>query len=416
MTRDSMTKKILVPIFNRAHYGRLRSVLRAVDSHPKLKLQVITATPAAYSGFFSNIIHSRPRSWRLALPWYVRAKLLSLNPKNVRDNDLLTNMLLSDGFPVDAQVPFFLDGGVSDTMAKTVGFGIVRLVDELKKLQPDIVFVNADRFEMMALAIAASYLNIPVAHNEGGDVSGTIDESVRHAITKLAHLHFVATKESHKRVVQMGENPRDVFLVGSPTIDTIKELDIATSQDFAGIDTTRPYLLVLLHPVSTESREDNNKMARNLIRALGQIDMPVVFLGSNIDAGSHELGEAMREWARSRPDSVFFTKHLPPDSFYCALANAACAVGNSSSFIREGGYFGTPAVIVGSRQKGRERCGNVVEVGIEVEEIKEGIAKQLKRGRYQKDFRFGNGTTGQKIADLLAEIEPQIQKQFYDKQ
>lgn len=409
-------KKILVPIFNRAHYGRLRSVLYAIESHPQLKLQIITATPAAYSNFFTNIWHSRPRSWRLALPWYIRARLLSLDSRKVRESDFLTRNIIKDGFSVEGYIPFFLDGGVSDTMAKSVGLGIVKIVDELKRLDPDIVFVNADRFEMMAVAIAASYLNIPVAHNEGGDLSGTIDESVRHSITKLAHIHFTSTDLSRQRVIQMGEQPETVFMVGSPAIDVVKEINPTNPGKFIDIDLNQPYLLVLLHPVTTESKETNDLMTRNLITVIGELALPTICLGSNIDAGSHEVGEVMRAWAQKKPSFVFFTKHLPPDDFYQTLAGAACAVGNSSSFIREGGYFGTPAVIIGSRQRNRERCENVIEVGLEAKEIKKGIEKQLRHGRYKCDLRFGNGTAGEKIASILAKVKPNIQKQFYEGQ
>ena len=409
-----MPRKILVPIFNRAHLGRLRSVLKAVREHPELKLQVITAGPAAFSGFRTNLRHSRPRSWRLALPWYLRAKLLSFSPRKIKENDVLTRSVLDAGFSVEACVPFFLDGGVAETMAKSVGLGIVALVDELKRLKPDIVLVNADRFEMMAVAVAASYLNIPVAHNEGGDISGTIDEHVRHAITKLSHIHFAATGESRKRIIQMGENPDTVFTVGSPAIDVIKGLD--TSFGGAGnIDVSKPYLLVLMHPVTTEKEENNILAARNLVAALEDLRIPTIFLGSNIDAGASHFGRVIKEWRlNKKPAHVYFAKHLAPDDFYNALSGAACAVGNSSSFIREGAYFGTPAVILGSRQQGRERGENVIEVGIEAEEIKKAIEKQLSHGRYPSDTRFGDGAAGAKIADILATVKPKIQKSFYE--
>lgn len=417
MTENSATKpkKILVPIFNRAHYGRLRSVLRAIENHPKLELQIMTATPAAYGGFFANIRHSRPRSWRLAIPWYTRALFLSFNKEKVRQDDVLTRQLLTDGFKVDSHVPLFLDGGKAETMAKSVGLGIIKIVDELRALAPDVVFVNADRFEMMAIALAASYLNIPIAHNEGGDLSGTIDESIRHSITKLAHIHFTSTEESRRRVIKMGESPETVFATGSPAIDVIANLDTARNRTvFSNIDITKPYLLALFHPVATESKENNSKAAYSLVRALENINMPTVLLGSNIDSGSHEVGEEIRRWMRSSPENVYHTKHLGPNDFYYTLANAACAVGNSSSFIREGAYFGTPAVIVGTRQNKRERCKNIVEVGASAQEIENNIKAQLARGRYKKDTRFGSGKAGEQIANILATARPRVQKTFYE--
>ena len=355
-------RKILVPIFNRAHYGRLRPVLQAIKNHSKLELQIITAAPAAYDYFFTNLLNSRPRSWFSAWPWYVRARLLGcFGLKKVLENDFLSRGLVSDGFKVSGYVPMFFDGGVSETMAKSVGLGIPLIVEQIKKLKPDAVFVNADRFEMMAVALAASYMNIPIAHNEGGDVSGTIDESIRHAITKLAHLHFTATESSRNRVIQMGEDPRNVFAVGSPAIDVVSSLDLSIRKNiFPGLDVSKLFLLTLLHPVATALAEENSEMAGNLVSVLKNLKMPTVLLGSNIDAGSDEVSKVIRNWLESeQPDYVFATKHLHPDDFYRYLSAAACAVGNSSSFIREGAYFGTPVVLVGSRQNKRERAANI---------------------------------------------------------
>ncbi|MEK7078208.1 MAG: UDP-N-acetylglucosamine 2-epimerase [Patescibacteria group bacterium] len=408
-------RKILVPIFNRAHYGRLRTVLSAIKNHPGLELQIIVGVPAAYDNFFANIKHSRPRSWLLALPWYVLGRLRSFLGKDyVLKNDFLAKSLLKDGFSVNGYVSFFLDGGNSETMAKSAGLGIIKLVDKLKQLKPDIVFVNADRFEMIAVAVAASYLNVPIAHNEGGDLSGTLDESVRHAITKLAHLHFTSTEASRKRVIQMGENPEFVFNVGSPAIDAVCRLNKNTVSDIDIIDKVgENFLLVLMHPVTTASKEENKTMANVLIRSLDELGMNVVLLGSNIDAGSAELGRIIKEWAnQEKKFKVFFTKHLPPDDFYRLLNKSSCAIGNSSSFIREGAYFGTPVVLVGSRQNSRERGDNVIETKMDSSEIITAVKRQLKIGKYPRNTMFGNGNAGNKIADILASVNPDPQKSF----
>ena len=268
---------------------------------------------------------------------------------------------------------------------------------------------------MMAVAIAASYLNIPVAHNEGGDVSGTIDESVRHAITKLAHIHFTSTEASRRRVIQMGERPENVFTVGSPAIDAVSTVNLGSSKELFPDFSSKDFLLVLLHPVATVSGEKNIEMAQNVISALREIKMPVVFLGSNIDAGSNVIGYTLREWLeKDRPNWVRFIKHLPPDDFYRALARAVCAVGNSSSFIREGAYLGTPVVLVGSRQNNRERSGNVVEVDGGVNEINSAVRRQLAVGKYPASNLFGNGTAGEKIAEKLAGVSLNVQKIFHE--
>lgn len=410
-------RRILVPIFNRAHYGRLRPVLSAVKNHPSLDLKIIVGVPAAYGYFFRNILNSRPQSWVKALPWYVLARLRSFLGKSlVLRNDFLARNLINDGFEIESYVPIFFDGGKSETMAKTVGLGIERLVEEIKKIKPDVVFVNADRFEMMAAAIAASYLNIPVAHNEGGDVSGTIDESIRHSITKLAHIHFTSTESSRKRVIQMGEDPGKVFAVGSPAIDAVAKIDFKKKPEvFPDLDIGRPYIMVLAHPITTDLKEENIKMAKNLISAIKELPIPKIVLGSNIDAGSDVLGGIIKNWLEDeKPKNVFFTKHLHPDDFYKYLKSAICVVGNSSSFIREGAFFGTPVVLVGSRQNQRERGRNVKEVGTGSLEIKQAIQEQLIAGRYTPSLIFGDGHTSLKMADILTRVDLDVQKVFYE--
>jgi UDP-hydrolysing UDP-N-acetyl-D-glucosamine 2-epimerase len=417
---SSQKRKILVPIFNRAHYGRLGPVIEAIKNHPSLELQIMVGTPVAYDNFWLNLRHSKPSSWRKSLPWYVRARFLSLlgffKPDAVLKNDFLASGIIKKGFTVNSRVPLFFDGGAAETMAKSVGFGLIKIVDELKRLKPDIVFINADRFEMMAVALAASYMNIPIVHNEAGDISGTIDESVRHAITKLAHIHFTATEKSRKRVIQMGENEKFVFNVGSPAIDAVKGLDLSEKlKTFPNFDLKTPYFLVLLHPVTTASAEENCLMIRQVISVLNELKMPTIFLGSNIDARSADLALMIRELRQNTPSFIHLAKNLPAEDFYLALANAACAIGNSSSFIREGAYFGTPAVLVGSRQQNRERGENVVDAGADRESIKGQILKQLERGRYESSALFGDGRTSERIARILAEVKPPIQKQFQDK-
>ncbi|MEK7612061.1 MAG: UDP-N-acetylglucosamine 2-epimerase [Patescibacteria group bacterium] len=414
-------KKVLVPILNRAHYGRLRSVLKSIQSHESLELQIVVGISNAYGSFWEMIRYSKPYSWRIALAWYVRAKLIFLKSifwPNALGHDFLVRNITKDGFTVNATVPLFLDGGSSETMANVVGLGIPKIVRIFTKLKPDVVFINADRFEMMAITIAAAYLNIPIAHNEGGDVTGTIDESIRHAITKFAHYHFTSTFKSRDRVIRMGENPEYVFAVGSPAIDVIQNISRTPNQDIIpGHDFEKPYLVVLLHSVATENHEQNKILVQSVVDAVDEIRMPTIFLGSNMDAGSNVIGEITRNWQATKDTSyVVFKKHLPPDDFYQILSSAACAVGNSSSFIREAAFFGTPVVLIGSRQSRRERGKNVVDVIIpEKRQIVETIQGQIQRGRYEPDYIFGEGRAGEKIATLLANLKvPPIQKNFYE--
>lgn len=417
---DVRKKKILVPIFFRGHLGRLRSVLRGIRSDPRLQLQIMVASPQPYGSFFSTLRHSEPYHWRAALPWYVKAKIISLasivHPRILIAYDPLFRHVTREGFSIDSRVPFFLDGGTSTTMAKSVGIGIVRIVDELSRLKPDIVLVNGDRFEMMAVVIAAAYLNIAIAHHEGGDVSGTIDESVRHAITKFAHIHLTATEQSRARVLQMGENPRSVFSVGSPTIDALKQIDFTQREGvLPGIDSGRPYLLVMAHPVTTEGDGENRRTVQSILEVLERLKMPTVVVAGNSDAYSRIVGPMIAEWKeRTRPRYAALTKLLRPDRFARLLAGAACAIGNSSSFIREGAYLGTPAVLVGSRQRGRERGKNVVEVVADADAIAHAVERQIAHGPYPSDAMFGDGAAGARIVEILATAEPLIQKKFHD--
>lgn len=421
MATDTITrKKILVPMFYRAHLGRLRSVLTAIREHPKLELQIMAALPAGYGSFFMNMRHSEPASWWRALPWYIKMRVAGMrkffNQSRTMRQDPLIRKIIDDGFSIQSVIPLFFDGGTPWTMSKSVGFGMMRIVDELERLRPDIVVVNADRFEMMAVTLAAAYCNIPIAHNEAGDISGTIDESVRHAITKFAHLHLTATDASRRRVIQMGENPRFVFTVGSPGIDSLNNFDSGFASDlFPGIDHKKPYLLVMMHPVTTESDEENTRMAHNIIAALNQLRMPTVLVWGNSDANSRAIGPYVARWIETeKPPYLYSVKWMHPDKYIRVLANAACTLGNSSSFIREGSYFGTPAVLVGSRQAGRERGKNVVEVEGGAEEIVRAVGDQLTHGRYPSDSLFGDGTTGKKIAEILASTNPSIQKKFHE--
>lgn len=418
-THTGSQKKILVPIFYRGHYGRLKPVLDAIKKHPKLELLVMTASQAAYRHFTANLRHSEPKNIREALSWYIRARMLGIG-KRLRifgdiEREHVIKKLREDGFSVHAQEYFFFDGGTPAVMAKSVGLGIMNIVDALRRLQPDMVFINADRFEMMAIAVAAAYLNIPIAHNEAGDVSGTIDESVRHAITKFAHMHFTSTDQSRARVIQMGESPDFVFTVGSPAIDAASRVDLHAESSVGTVDLLKPYLVVLLHPVTTESTEENDRGLRAVTDALLTLAMPTIIIGGNSDAQSDSVSKGIAEWyEEKKPPSVHFVKHLHPDRFYRVLARAACALGNSSSFIREGAFFGTPAVLIGSRQMRRERGANIIEVETETPAIIRAVRDQIAHGKFTRDTRFGDGKSAERIAEILAAVHPPIQKKFFD--
>jgi UDP-hydrolysing UDP-N-acetyl-D-glucosamine 2-epimerase len=268
-------------------------------------------------------------------------------------------------------------------------------------------------------------MNIPIAHIQGGDVSGTIDESIRHAITKLAHVHFPTSEKSKERLLRMGENPTFVFMTGCPTIDYLTQTDLSLDSKIferngngfgKAIDLSKPYVLVLQHPVTTEHGKVSAHIKETLA-ALEELNMPVLMLAPNIDAGSDAASKAVRDFAAHNTLPGFsLYKNFFPDDFYRVLNGATIAVGNSSSFIREGSYLGVPAVLVGTRQKGRERASNIVEVPYHRKNILEAMKKQIVHRRYAKSTLYGDGTASQKIADILASITAPVQKVFYEKE
>lgn len=420
-------KKICVVVANRADYGRLRPVMRKIRAHPLLELQVIAATSSFLRHFFWHIRHGKPTSLLRSLPWYIRARLTMLFGTTAEKNqlDYITRLISNDGFSIDAHLPFSVEGGDLVRMAKSAGACLWGLPSIFGKLKPDGVLVNGDRFEILSVAIAAAYLNIPLIHLEGGDVSGTIDESIRHAVTKLAHLHFPATEKSKARILAMGEDPERVFCVGSPAIDELTHQDMRIDNSVyernwrkqAEVDFTKPYILVVQHPVTTRY-EENFRDMQELVAALSKIPLQKVFLASNIDAGSDGVSRVLRELRdRTKPARCVFFKSFTPQDFHRVLANAVVAVGNSSAFIREAAYLGVPVVLVGDRQQGRERAGNVVEVACNEKDIRAAIEKQIAHGKYSRDIVFGDGHASEKIAHILASFpfeRMSVQKRFFE--
>ena len=227
-------RKICVVVNDRAIYGRVKPVMEAIQKHPQLELQVIAVTNFYFDHLFWYLFHGEPVSFLKALSWYIKARTTKILGKSgeVEKLEYLPKLLITAGFPIHARLPLFLEGGNTRVMVKSAGLGLLGIPKLFEKLKPDIVLIYADRFESLPIAMAAAFLNIPIAHVEGGDVSGTIDESVRHAITKLAHIHFPVTEKSRQRLIRMGENPDFVFMPGFSGIDFIKSIDLGLDDDF----------------------------------------------------------------------------------------------------------------------------------------------------------------------------------------
>ena len=420
----STIRKIAVVITHRAPYARLKPVLRAIKKHPGLELQIIVGTPMNMHHFFFALRHGEFRSLREVLPWHLKARAKTMFRRgDVSRHELLTSLIKKDGFHIDRYLPMFLDGGDLATMLKVQANVLFELPKILKELKPAVLLVHADRFEMLPVAIVGATLNIPVAHTQGGDVSGTIDESVRHAITKLAHIHFPTSEKSKARLIQMGEDPGAIVMTGCPTIDGLKEIDLSIDDGFYDrvgkvygdrIDLNKPFLLVLQHPVTSEYVHSRKNM-EEILKAVAEIGMPTLLFSPNIDGGSDSASVAVREFlAHHTLPLLSIYKHFNADDFYRALNAASAAMGNSSSFIREGSYLGVPAVLVGTRQRERERADNVIEAGYRKEEIVTAIRRQLEHGKYPKSELYGNGTASLKIAESLASLPlPSTQKTFH---
>jgi UDP-hydrolysing UDP-N-acetyl-D-glucosamine 2-epimerase len=381
-------RKICIFIGSRANYSSIKSVMRAVDTHPDLRLQLIVGASALLDRFGSVI-----------------------------------DVIEADGFRPDARVTMIVEGETPATMAKSTGLGLLELPTTFDMLKPDIVVSVGDRFETMATAIAAAYMNIPIAHTMGGEVSGTIDESIRHAVTKLSHIHFPANDAAAERIVRMGEPPDTVHVVGCPRIDLVAEISQADTgiphaewltREGVGahIDLSKPFLLVNQHPVTTEYGQGKEQIWETL-EALEELQMPTIMLWPNVDAGSEDLATGMRTFREKRnPPYIRFYKNFPIETYIRLMLSSACVVGNSSAPIREGAFLGVPAVNIGTRQTGRDRGANVIDAGYQRDAIVAAVRRQLAHGRYPSDSLYGDGDAGRRIADLLARVPLTVQKRL----
>jgi UDP-hydrolysing UDP-N-acetyl-D-glucosamine 2-epimerase len=333
----------------------------------------------------------------------------------------VNKIICEDGFTPSATVYSILEGETPTTMAKSTGMAIMELSTLFENLKPDIVITVADRFETMATAIAASYMNICLAHTQGGEITGSIDESVRHAVTKLSHLHFTATERAKEYVIRMGEDPETVHLTGCPAIDLVANIDLTLPEDmfrrYRGVgpelDPHKPYLVVLQHPVTTEYGKGFSQINETL-KAISSLKIQTAWLWPNVDAGSDQISKGLRVFReKHNPEYIHFYRNFSPEDYGRLIYNSACLVGNSSSALREGSFLGVPAVKIGTRQIGRENGENVMHVDHDAKAIEKAIKKQLDNGKYKGTSLFGDGHAGEKIARILSEAEISIQKKLH---
>jgi UDP-hydrolysing UDP-N-acetyl-D-glucosamine 2-epimerase len=315
-----------------------------------------------------------------------------------------------------------LEGENLVTSAKSTGLGLVELATVFDNLRPDAVVTIADRYETLATAVAASYMNIPVVHVQGGEVTGSIDEKVRHAVTKLANLHLVSTRLASERVRRLGEEPGSVVVTGCPSIDIAAEVAASPALDFdpfakyGGVgpraDLSKGYLVVMQHPVTTEYDASRMQVDETLY-AVKDLGLPVLWFWPNVDAGSDGTSKGIRVF-REKEDATNFHlfRNMFPEDFLRLLCGASAIVGNSSVAIRECSYLGVPAVNVGTRQMGRERGQNVIDVDHSRGAIADGIAEHVRRGKAPRDLLYGDGKAGSRIADCLATAPLTVEKRL----
>lgn len=380
-------RKVCIVVGSRANYASIRSAMRHVQDHPGLELVTVVGASALLPRFGAVVDRIR-----------------------------------ADGFPIDHTYYMIVEGENPATMAKSTGLGLMELANIFDNIKPDVVVTVGDRFETMSTAVAAAYMNIPLAHTMGGEVTGTIDESIRHAITKLAHLHFPANEDAAQRIIKLGEDPATVHNVGCPRIDEVRRiLDEEPYEDlnrvfdeFGGVgntlDLNQPFLLVSQHPVTTEYGDGRRQIAATL-DALEQLAMPTVMLWPNIDAGSDDIAKGIRQFRETKaPGFLHLFINLPMHAYVHLMDRCAVLIGNSSSAIREGAYIGTPAVNLGSRQMKRQRGQNVIDTGHDADAIVAAVRKQLAHGKHARDTLYGDGTAGRQIADILATATAGVQK------
>tara|TARA_A100001388_G_C28766028_1_gene500753 strand:- start:92 stop:1219 length:1128 start_codon:yes stop_codon:yes gene_type:complete len=373
-----MKKKVCIVVASRANYGRVKCLMTTIAKHENLELQLILGASTLLERFGKAI-----------------------------------NCIKADGFKPNKSIYYVVEGENLSTQAKSTGLGIIELASAFEELEPDAVITVADRYETMATAIAATYMNIKLIHLQGGEESGNIDNRVRHAITQLADYHFACSELAAERVSEMRQSNKNVFNFGCPAIDILTTQDLSINnrimEKYSGtghkMNWEEPYMLIVQHPVTTSYGMGFNQMIQTLNALLGIKDLQKVVLWPNIDAGSDDVSKAIRVFREAnKGENIYYHKNFGPDDYARVINNASCCIGNSSSFIRECSFLGVPAVIVGDRQEGREHGKNVIFVDYIQEEIENKIKLQLEKKRFDPEYIFGKGNSAKLIADKIYDI------------
>ena len=379
-------KKISIIIINRSNYARLKPVLEELKKSKKLKLSLIAGSSSILSKY-----------------------------GNVAEE------IKKDKYKINYEFYSHIAGENNQSMIKSTGLLILELSSILSKEKPDLVLISGDRFETLAAGMTASYLNISICHVMGGELTGTIDEKIRHSLTKLSDFHFPSTIRSKKIIIQMGENPKNVYNVGCPSIDLIKKINFKEKTNLSDynygrrykVDLKKEYLMVLLHP-DTTNYKNNLKLVLETCKALKYVKKQIIWLWPNIDAGADLISKKVGDYVDKHNNmKINFYSHFKAVDYLKLLKGSLCLIGNSSSGIREASYLGVPVVNIGNRQIHRERSENVLDVEENYLEIKKAIDKQIKIKRYRPSKLYGAGNSSKKIVKILENLNPQIIKKFF---
>lgn len=337
----------------------------------------------------------------------------------LKEHGMDIKFIRQDGFKIDAEIPMFLnkakDNGAE--MIRAMSRFMTGIVPELEKVKPDLVLSGFDIGANFAVTVAAAHMNIPVAHIQGGEISGSIDESLRHAMSKFAHIHFPATKLSKKRLIRMGENPKNIYVVGCPSIDallTAPKIDKKDLETKFKVNFSKPVVLIIQHPVTTENKNSYSQILET-IKAIDILKIQGIFLLPNNDAGFSSI---LREITKS---GIRFFPSVSTEEYANLLQHISALVGNSSSGIHETASFRIPTVNIGNRQQGREKAKNVLDVPHDRIKIASAIKKAVFDKRFLNSLRnlknpYGNGTASKKIVKILKKIDLKniVQKKFYE--
>ena len=375
-----MLKKVLYITGTRADYGLMHNALELLNNDDDIQLEIAVTGMHLMEEFGYSVNEIKKDNFNLHI----------INQTFLKDN--------------------------KQSMSEFIGRLIVDLTQLMVKIKPDIVLLLGDRGEMLAGAIAASYLQIPVAHIHGGDVSSTVDDSARHAITKLSNIHFAATRKSALRIKQMGENPENIFVVGAPGLDSIIKVKDNIDEKYLKekYNIVKDFVLVLQHPVSLEVESSSNQIKQTL-DAVTLTDYQILLIYPNADAGGRAMIDKIKEY------DVDAYKNIPHDDFIGLLGLASALIGNSSSGIIESSSFKLPVINIGTRQAGREKAENVVDVGYDSNEILNAL-NYIKSNDYLDKLDncinpYGDGKSGENILKILKDLDINVDllnKKFFE--